>query len=203
MNKKRFSIMLLFIDVLVIFLVVIIKGVSFNSVKDKDIKTASNILMASETALNEYTEKEIQTYIDSKPVIVYEDMTLEQLSIKLDNMLQEPMKGKGELLASFALEKGVDPYLATAIMLLETGCNSRCSQMVYNCNNIGGQKGSGCGAYQAFATLDEGIIEFINNLSNNYISKGLTTPETIGPKYAESNTWIIKVNNYIDKIRNS
>ena len=134
---------------------------------------------------------------------MYENMTIEQLSAKIDNMFQEPLSGKGELLASYALEKGVDPYLATAIILLETGCNSRCSSMVYRCNNIGGQKGSGCGAYASFPTLDDGIKAFIDNLSNNFISRGLTTPETIGPRYAESGTWTMKVNNYIEKIRKS
>ena len=30
------------------------------------------------------------------------------------------MSGKGELIASYSLEKGVDPYIATAIILQET-----------------------------------------------------------------------------------
>ena len=40
-------------------------------------------------------------------------------------------------------------------------------------------------------------------LYNNYYAKGLTTPEKINPKYAESKTWAQKVNKYIEKIRAS
>ena len=91
--------------------------------------------------------------------------------------------------------------MATAIMLHETGCNWECSYLVKTCNNVGGQKGSGCGSYSAFPSLDEGIKAFIDNLSNNFISKGLTTPEAINPRYAESTTWAQKVNSYINKIK--
>ena len=202
-NKKRLSIFLIFIDVLVVSFVVFMKTNNFNKVKEKDFLTAANVLSNVDDSLNKYKDAEIKEYIDSRPVIVYENMTIDQLGKKIDNMFNEPLSGKGELLASYALEKGVDPYLATAIVLLETGCNSRCSTMVYNCNNIGGQKGSGCGAYAAFPTLDDGIRAFIDNLSNNFISRGFTTPETIGPRYAESGTWTMKVNNYIEKIRKS
>ena len=95
--------------------------------------------------------------------IVYDNMTIEELSSKLNRVLKSTMSGKGELIASYSLEKGVDPYLATAIILLETGCNSSCSKLVNSCNNVGGQKGSGCGAYASFPTLDDGIKAFINN----------------------------------------
>ena len=43
----------------------------------------------------------------------------------------------------------------------------------------------------------------IRNLANNYIAKGLTTPEEINKKYAASSTWATKVNNYINEIRNA
>ena len=43
----------------------------------------------------------------------------------------------------------------------------------------------------------------IRNLANNYISVGLTTPETIGRKYAASETWPVKIQYYMNKIRNA
>ena len=96
---------------------------------------------------------------------------------------------------------GVDPYMATAIILHETGCTWGCSYLVNACNNVGGQKGSGCGAYAYFNSLDEGIMAFINNLSRNYIDYGLTTPELINPKYAEDPNWAKNVNKYIEQIK--
>ena len=199
--KRKLSIGLALIDILVIALVIIIKSNNTLTVDAKETKSAANVLVNSEDALSEYKNQEIQEYIDARPVIVYDNMTMEELSSKLNRVLKSTMSGKGELIASYALEKGVDPYLATAIILLETGCNSSCSRLVNSCNNVGSQKGSGCGAYAAFPTLDDGIKAFINNLYKNYYSMGLTTPEAMGPKYAESPTWSTKVNNYINKIK--
>ena len=131
-------------------------------------------------------------------------MTISELSEKLNRSMKSTIAGKGELLASYSLEKGVDPYLALGIMLLETGCNWTCSYLTRVCNNVGGMKGSpGCGggSYKSFATIDEGIMKFIDNLANNYYAYGLTTPETMNKKYAESSTWAMKVNNYISQIK--
>lgn len=136
---------------------------------------------------------------------VYEGMTLEELAIKLDrNLGSDYIAGKGYLIASKCIELGVDPYVATAIMLHETGCNSRCSNLTRYCNNVGGVKGSpGCngGSYKAYPTLDDGIIGFINNLYRNYYSRGLVTIDSIAPKYAESTAWPGKIHSYVNKIR--
>ena len=99
---------------------------------------------------------------------------------------------------------GLDPYLATAIILHETGCKWNCSTLVKKCNNVGGQKGKpSCngGSYKRYDTLDEGLIGYMDNLYYNYIAKGLKTPEQIGPKYAMSKTWAGKVNKYIQEIK--
>ena len=133
--------------------------------------------------------------------IVYDGMTLDELSEKLNRSLNSTISGKGYLIASHSLEMGVDPYMATAIILHETGCKWNCSYLVNSCNNVGGQKGSGCGAYSYFNSLDEGIVAFIDNLYNNYISYGLTTPEAINPKYAEDSNWSVNVNKYIENIK--
>ena len=202
--RKKLSIILTIIDVFAIILVILVKSnVSVNTVDKKDTASAANVLVTSDDALDEYKDNEIQEYIDSRPVIVYDNMTMEELGAKLDRVLNSTMSGKGYLVASYSLEQGVDPYLATAVILLETGCNSTCSSMVNTCNNVGGQKGSGCGAYASFPTLDDGIRAFVDNLNRNYFSRGLTTPESIGPKYAESKEWPTKVNNYINKIKNA
>ena len=155
--------------------------------------------------------KEITTYEDvsTTPVdpIVYDGMTLNQLAEKLNRSLGTGyIAGKGYLIASQCIEKGVDPYVAVAIMLHETGCKYNCSTLVKTCNNVGGQKGSpGCngGSYKAFATLDDGIIGFIDNLQRNYYSRGLNTIEKIAPKYAASSAWPTKIRNYVDQIRAS
>lgn len=138
---------------------------------------------------------------------VYEGMTIDELAAKLNrNLGNGYIAGKGYLIASQCIEKGVDPYVAVAIMLHETGCKYNCSTLVRTCNNVGGQKGSpGCngGSYKAFATLDDGIIGFINNLQRNYYAKGLNTIEKIAPKYATSSAWPAKIRGYVNQIRAS
>ena len=152
--------------------------------------------------------EDVKTYeeVSTVPVdpIVYDGLTMNQLAEKLNRSLNSTISGKGYLIASYSLQLGIDPYMATAIILHETGCNGTCSRLVRECNNVGGQKGGpscGGGSYKAYTTLDEGIMGYLDNLYRNYYSYGLTTPETIGPKYAASTTWASQVNNYIALIK--
>ena len=130
---------------------------------------------------------------------------IDELAAKLNrNLGNGYISGKGYLIASQCIEKGVDPYVAVAIMLHETGCKYNCSTLVRSCNNVGGQKGApGCngGSYKAYATLDDGIIGFINNLQRNYYAKGLNTIEKIAPRYAASSAWPTKIRSYVEQIR--
>ena len=161
-----------------------------------------------ETKIEDYTVKEIEMETAPASVIVpprvevYEGMTLEELGQKLDRSLKNDIAGKGIVIAQKCIELGVDPYIATAIILHETGCGqSSCSQIARTCYNFGGQKGYGCGAYKRYNSIDEGLQGMIQNLYNNYYSHGLTTIESIGPRYAESGTWISKINWYVGQIR--
>ena len=140
----------------------------------------------------------------TKRVIVYDGMTMSELTEKLNRSLKSTIAGKGDIFASYSLERGVDPYLAVSIMLLETGCNWSCSSLMKKCNNVGGQKGSpSCdgGSYKSYPSLDEGIKGFIDNIADNYYAYGLTTPEAMNKKYAASDMWAIKVNNYISSVK--
>lgn len=144
------------------------------------------------------------TMNENTPEIVYDGLTLEQLSEKLNRSLNSTIAGYGEMFANKSLELGLDPYLAVAIVLHETGCSWDCSELVKQCYNVGGQKGApGCwgGSYQAFNSMEEGINAYLENLYYNYYAIGLTTPETINPKYAESTVWSTKINAYIEKIK--
>ena len=185
--------------------------------KIQNMSASANMLVRNNTEKKEsptqmvFQEVEMETapasVIVPPRVEVYESMTLEELSDKLNRSLgSDIVAGKGGIIASECINKGVDPYIATAILLHETGCGSSCSNLSRTCYNFGGQKGApGCngGAYKQFSSIDEGLVGLIDNLYNNYFSKGLTTPETIGPRYAESGTWVSKINWYIEKIRNN
>lgn len=147
------------------------------------------------TALSLKKQTSNTTIIEEQPKvaerkIVYDNMTIEELSQKLNRSLNSTLTGKGYSFAKACLELGVDPYLAVAIVLEETGCKWNCSSLVKQCNNVGGQKGGTVkcngGSYRYYPTLEEGIYGFVENLARNYYAKGLTTPEQMNSKYAAS-----------------
>lgn len=163
-------------------------------------KETTSLLTVEETKTDEETKIEEEIL----PTVVYDNLTMEELSEKLNRSLNSTISGYGNLIANRSIELGVDPYLAVAIILHETGCSWDCSELVNQCYNVGGQKGApGCwgGSYRAFNSLEEGINAFLENLYYNYYAVGLTTPETINTKYAESTTWYSKIYAYIDKIK--
>ena len=126
-----------------------------------------------------------------EPVIVYDGMT-------------STLDGTGIIYAKKSIEYGVDPYLAVAISMHETGCKWGCSKLLKNCNNVGGMVGKpSCngGKYIAFNSLEEGIDRFVRNIANNYYAYGLTTAEEMNPKYAADPAWSEKVNKYINEIK--
>ena len=177
-----------------------------NNIQKKELWNLSATQELEETELalvmQEATE-EGETVQEELPIeLVYEGMTLDELAAQLNRSLKGEIANQGYLIASYSLEKDVDPYIATAIMLLETGCNGKCSTLVTKCHNVGGQVGTGCGKYRSFETLEAGIKGFIDNLSKNYFSKGLDTPKEINKKYATSKEWYKKVESYIKTIKN-
>lgn len=182
---------------------------SFLSNVDKEVLSNmfSSVNMIEEEAKEEFVDSISELSKEknvTKRVIVYDDMTMSELTEKLNRSLKSTIAGKGDVFASYSLERGVDPYLAVSIMLLETGCNWSCSSLMRKCNNVGGQKGSpSCdgGSYKSYPSLDEGIKGFIDNIADNYYAYGLTTPEAMNKKYAASDMWAIKVNNYISSVK--
>lgn len=163
----------------------------------------NNVLYRSDTPINRYALEEIlEKEQAEEEKIVYEGLTLEELGLKIDNVLNSTLEGYGTAIASLALEKGVDPIVAASIILVETGCKWTCSSLVRNANNVGGMKASS-GRYASFATLEAGLEAFINNLANNYYAKGLTTPEAINTKYAANPNWHNDVYYYVEAIMNS
>lgn len=171
-------------------------------VKKQDYTTEKSIPKKNVEIIVKNKEQEKQ----SENNIVYDGMTMEELSNKLNRSLSSTISGTGNIFAKKAISLGIDPYLAVAISLHETGCSWNCSNLVKQCNNVGGMKGyptCGNSSYRYFPTLEDGINRYIDNLYYNYVALGLTTPELMNSKYASSNLWASQVNRYIDKIKAS
>ena len=155
---------------------------------------------------SEFTSKDIAYFevnSEEEKRSVFDGLTMDELIDKLNRNLYNELSGKGELYASYSLERGVDPYLAVAISLEETGCKWNCSSLVKYCNNVGGMIGNSCNGFSSWNSLDEGIRAFIDNISRNYVAYGLTDAVSMNPKYAENPLWARNVNNYINIIKNN
>lgn len=205
----------LIIIIIMILILIISNSMAKNDrhlvIKDKELLTSNEeILTMKVNPLNQDIKdklsiSKIRKY--KKLIIVYDKLTMKQLSDKLNRLMISSLAGKGELFASYSIKMGVDPYIALAIVFQETGCYyGYCSYIVRNCNNIGGMKSfdrNRCPgtSYSDFSSIDEGIIRYINNLAYGYFSRGLNTPELMNKKYAEDHEWANKVNNYINIIK--
>lgn len=170
----------------------------------KDILTYSEVVVIT----TEMKEKRSPIVLEQKQeperIVVYDNMTLDELAAKLEKSMQGVLTGKGYTYANYSIQYGVDPYVALAITLHETGCKWGCSYLATTCNNIGGMRGyNQCGStgYARFNSLDEGIEAFFRNLSYNYYGQGLTDVYSIHKKYASSPNWPIYINNYINEIK--
>jgi beta-N-acetylglucosaminidase len=131
---------------------------------------------------------------------VVDHFTREEVIKKLNNQLGGVLAGKGQLITDTSLKYKVDPFVAAAIMMHETGNGT--SRIARNCNNVGGQRGSGCGGWQSFSDINTGIVGMISNLYRNFYSHGLTTIDTIGPRYAESSAWPAMIHYYVNRLKN-
>ena len=196
MKNKEFLINVLFVSTLIVLVAI------FNSI---DMKKSTNIEADTvETMQVNYVENN-----EEEKEIVWDGLTMDELVAKLDANLKSDLAGTGYLYAKYALEYGVDPYLAVGISLHETGCNSSCSAQVVDCNNVGGQRFKPTcyagGTYGKYDTLEEGIEGFVRNIYNNYFAMGLTTADAMQAKYVGtgSTSWAPKVNHYIEVIKNS
>ena len=195
MKNKEFVVNTLFVSTLIVLVAIF----NFIDMKKDNKPEEETITNAQVGYVENNEEKEI----------VWDGLTMEELVAKLDANLKSDLTGTGYLYAKYALQYGVDPYLAVGISLHETGCNSTCSAQVVDCNNVGGQRFQpACyagGTYGRYDTLEEGIEGFVRNIYNNYFAYGLTTADAMQAKYVGtgSTSWAPKVNHYIEVIKNS
>ena len=114
-------------------------------------------------------DKEYDEYQEYLRLHTFNGETDTEIAEKLDRYLNSTLEGKGQFIAEYSISVGMDPYLATAVMLQETGCYWTCSYLTRVCNNVGGQKGSpSCngGSYRRFDTLEEGLGQLAKKLDN-------------------------------------
>lgn len=195
MKKERKENYIIFICLLLLI------SLSTMLIKDKQNDKNDELLANIETT-SETTTTTTETTTTKK--IVWDNLTEEELTIKLNKNLYSTLSNTGSHFAKYTSETGLDPYLAISIVNLETGCKWGCSYLAKTCNNIGGIKGSpSCNgsSYRRYDTLEEGIKSYLDLIYYNYYSIGLDDPYKMNSKYAESSTWAEKVNNYYQAVK--
>ena len=91
------------------------------------------------------------------------------------------LKGYGDLVLEHSKSVGIDPVLATAVMMQESGSGKFTSK-----NNPGGimDWDNNFKTKRQFATMDDGIKYVIENLGRRILNDGLVSIEELGSKYA-------------------
>ena len=135
----------------------------------------------------------------------YNGESIESVAKKLEKYFKKtPLEGYGEHMASSSIKKGANPYLIGGIVLANTKCNTDCTIIFKNCNNVGDLRGSpGCfgGSYKKYNSIEESIDDLVDYIYDKFIVNKLTTPTAIYQKYGKDITWAFKVTNYMEKIK--
>lgn len=140
----------------------------------------------------------VTTTTDASNELMFDGKTVREIGEILNKTLGGILSGFGETFARLSMEKGMDPYLLVAISVHETGNGT--SYAAKNKYNFGGIM---CSKQLCrYSSVEDGLVNFVNVVYNNYYSKGLTTPETMNKKYAASSSWAVKVNSWYSTIKN-
>lgn len=122
----------------------------------------------------------------------------------LDNYLhskKSPIAGQGATIVAIADKYQLDYKLLVAISGIES---SLCKRIPYQSNNCWGWGIYGKNILK-FNSFEEGFEKVAKGLSENYVKKGLDTPEKIGRRYNPGNPvkWAAAVNQFAKEIEKS
>ena len=100
--------------------------VYYDNINKKNEIVLAESLMDPATMNDKMVDNEItstpEVEVKEERIEVYEGMTYDELVEKLNRTLSSDLTNMGYAYATYSLELGVDPYLAVAISMHETGC---------------------------------------------------------------------------------
>lgn len=142
----------------------------------------------------------------------YEEVDAVTIGNKINNNLKGELTGYGELISKYSIVNNVNPYLVSAMIIENSECGDTCSVLVTKCHNVGklvynkdSLTDTSCfgGYYQSFKSIDDSIKVYIKYIKTNFYDKELNTPSLIYKPYSKDVRWVFRVNNIIDRIKNS
>lgn len=104
-----------------------------------------------------------------------------------------PLLGEEASYVKIADKNGVDWKLLPSIAGLESSFGKRLMPNSYNAYGWGG-------GHIYFDSWSDGIDTITKSLKERYYARGADTVWTIGPIYAASPTWAVRVNSFMEKI---
>lgn len=116
---------------------------------------------------------------------------------------ESPLEPYAEVLVASSEEKGIDFRLITAIGMCESNVGKKMPEGSHNAWGYAIYTGASSGA--AFESWEHAIRTMADYLATKYYSRGLTTPEEIGPIYAPpsvetGNSWAKCVRTFMDEL---
>jgi len=135
-----------------------------------------------------------QSFIADKDVESIKEKELKIIIESVLNKYNSPLTGESEAFVKACIKYQINCYLLPSI----AGLESTFGKFIYpnSYNPFGWDRG-----YMMFDSWSEGFDTVAKGLKNGYIKKGAETIEEIGPIYAESPTWAIRVNFFINQFK--
>ncbi|UVI86657.1 CHAP domain-containing protein [Staphylococcus aureus] len=110
------------------------------------------------------------------------DLTMAQMKANFEpNAKGGILEGKSQYLLDLAKRNKIPQSLFVAILAQESGWGK--SENAKRHNNVASLMGNSNQLW-GYKTVEDNLEHYAKILKSEYIDKGLTTPETIGPKYA-------------------
>lgn len=130
--------------------------------------------------------------IKEQPKVIEEEPKPTDVELKLHRILKgTPLESQIAIIIREADKNGFNPAFTAAISIIESSGGVH-NFRPYNAWGWYGGKG--------FASWEQSITAWSEYFNRVYISKGLTTPKTIQPKYCPPNpSWATKVQSLMNK----
>lgn len=145
---------------------------------------------------------------DNPPIneeVKYDGEDYTSIGVKLEKyFVDTKLTGYGEIIAKDAINSGVNPYLIGAIILENTQCQTACSAILVNCNNVNDLKGTpGCfgGSYKKYDNVEDSIKELVEYIDTKFYANNKTSPSDIYSKYGKDVRWAYRVGQYMELIK--
>ncbi len=148
-------------------------------------------------------EEEEELIVDTD----YDGESYEQIGKKIDKVFAKTLlEGYGEFVAKVSISKGVNPYLIGGIILESTACETGCSFVFQQCNNVSKMKGEpGCfgGMYKKYDSIGDSIKDLAGDISKRFYTKESQVPNKMYNDYGKNSTWAFKVSKIMENIKKS